>query len=112
MPIDLRKFLEGLKFSVTKPKEVISSNINLKIDVGVWSSLLIPLYRVSLYFLDFTEFVSYGQFSSITVNSSLISAAKIIIIIIIMIMVIIINRLFQPGNFYAGSTTAIGPSAL
>ena len=43
--------------------------------MGVRSSLLISLYRVSLYFLDFTEFVSYGQVSSVAVNSSLISIA-------------------------------------
>ena len=75
MTIDLRKFLKGLIFSVTKPKEVISRNINLNFDVGVRSSLLISLHRVSLCFLDFTEFVSYGQVSSITLSSSLISIA-------------------------------------
>ena len=123
MPIDLRKFLEVLIFSVTKPKEFILRNVNLKFGMGVRSSHLIPLYRVSLYFLDFLEFVSYGQFSSMTVNASLISTAKIIIItkmmmlmmmiiMIMIIMIIVIIIIFQPSDFYAGSTTAIEPSAL
>ena len=60
MPIDLRKFLKGLILSVTKSKEfILTRNINLAFGVGLRSSLLISLYRVSLYFFDFTEFVSY-----------------------------------------------------
>ena len=43
--------------------------------MGIRSSFFISLYRVSLYFLDFEEFVPYGQVSSIPVNSFLTSIA-------------------------------------
>ena len=75
MPIDLRKFVKALTFSFTKLKEVISSNIKFKFEVGVRSSIFISFYWLSLYFFWFYRVVSYGQVSPITVNSSLLSIA-------------------------------------
>ena len=75
MFIDFRKFLNVFIFSVTKPREVTSRNINWKFDGGVRSSLLISLYLVSLYSRDFVVLVSQGQVNSITVNVSLVSMA-------------------------------------
>ena len=58
MIMDFKKFLNVFIFLVAKSREVTSRNINWKFDAGVSSSLLIPLYLVSLYSRDFVVLVS------------------------------------------------------
>ena len=58
MIIDFKKFLNVFTFLVAKPREVTSRNINWKFDGGVSSSLLIPLYLVSLCSRGFVVLVS------------------------------------------------------
>ena len=58
MIMDFKKFLNVFTFLVAKPREVTSRNINRKFDGGVSSSLLIPLYLVSLYSRDFVVLFS------------------------------------------------------